>query len=293
MTRHHAMSAPDHPSRDADDAPRNAARVVRPRIVALVRAQVTGSTLQNAIAGRMVVEAVTTVRALSQRVRARGRPLRALIVEPVDADGVTAATVLPQLAAARPTLPMIGYCDPWNDESHSVVELVRAGVHEIIFRGIDDAGHALRRAIHSATHMSAAAQVLDGLRPHLTPDGSALVTFCIQQVRGGLTPRQMALGLGVSLRTLHRRCASSGLPLPSALITWVRLLLVVQLLIQSDESIEQIALGLDFPSAVALRNTFKRYTGMRPTEARDNGGLSPLLESFLAQRAGARPPRRR
>ena len=58
-------------------------------------------------------------------------------------------------------------------------------------------------------------------------------------------------------------------------------------------TVEQVALKLDFPSGAALRNMFKRYTGLRTTEVRENGGVRCLIHAFkrelAAVSAGKRP----
>ena len=66
-----------------------------------------------------------------------------------------------------------------------------------------------------------------------------------------------------------------------------------RLLDDPGRTIEQVALKLDFPSGAALRNMFKRYTGLRTTEVRENGGVRCLVHTFkreLAAVSAGKPP---
>ena len=64
------------------------------------------------------------------------------------------------------------------------------------------------------------------------------------------------------------------------MICWLRLLLVAHELEQPGYPVERIAVDFDFPSSTALRNMLKRYTGLRPAELRQNGGLRCALHLF-------------
>ena len=69
--------------------------------------------------------------------------------------------------------------------------------------------------------------------------------------------------------------------------------MAARLLEDPGRTIEQVALKLDFASGTALRNMFKRYTGLRTTEVRENGGVRCLLHAFkreLAAVSAGRPP---
>jgi AraC-like DNA-binding protein len=99
--------------------------------------------------------------------------------------------------------------------------------------------------------------------------------------------------MGVHRKTLVDRLKAAHLPSPRAMIGWCRLLMAARLLDDPGRTVEQVALKLDFPSGAALRNMFKRYTGLRTTEVRENGGVRCLLHAFkrelAAVTAGKRP----
>jgi transcriptional regulator GlxA family with amidase domain len=76
------------------------------------------------------------------------------------------------------------------------------------------------------------------------------------------------------------------------MIQWCRLLIAARMLEDPGRAVEHVALLLDFPSGASLRNMLKRYTGLRPLEIRENGGMRCVLHilrqtlSPLARRPG-------
>ena len=53
-------------------------------------------------------------------------------------------------------------------------------------------------------------------------------------------------------------------------------------------TLEQAALRLEFPSGTALRNMLMRYTGLKPRELRENGGVHCVMHLFRRELGGAR-----
>ncbi len=99
--------------------------------------------------------------------------------------------------------------------------------------------------------------------------------------------------MGVHRKTLVDRLKAARMPSPRAMIGWCRLLIAARMLDDPGRTVEQVALKLDFPSGAALRNMFKRYTGLRTTEVRENGGVRCLIHAFkhelAAVSAGRKP----
>jgi methylphosphotriester-DNA--protein-cysteine methyltransferase len=56
--------------------------------------------------------------------------------------------------------------------------------------------------------------------------------------------------------------------------------MVAHALDQGGMSVERAAMDFGYPSAPALRNLCKRYTGLRWSEVRRHGGLAYLVERF-------------
>jgi AraC-like DNA-binding protein len=164
--------------------------------------------------------------------------------------------------------------------SSDILAMAHAGVHELIIQGFDDVGVALRTVAESAARQCAATRVLEALRRELPPVTVPFVQFCLE--RAWLTPTvtEAARYLGVHRKTLLYRLRRTMLPPPHAIIGWCRLFVAAHMLEDPQRSVAQIALALDFSSSAALRGMLRRYTGLRPQQIRECGGLDVVLSSF-------------
>jgi AraC-like DNA-binding protein len=92
---------------------------------------------------------------------------------------------------------------------------------------------------------------------------------------------QVARALNIHRKTLVNHCSAEGFPPPGSVIAWCLLLLTAGLLATPGVTVERIAVQLNFPSATALRNMLKRYTGLRPSDLRAENALAELCAEFL------------
>jgi AraC-like DNA-binding protein len=204
----------------------------------------------------------------------------AVIVCPSDRAGMPAATILREIARARPDVPLVAYCRAGVEHSADIRGLAAAGVHEYLFAGIDDSGIALRAVLDSARRECATDAVLQRLGPLLPKRLQTFAEYCLAQPATTKSVAGVASMLGVNRKTLVNHCAQEGCPPPAELIAWCRLVLVAYLLERTDRTVESIALELDFPSDTALRNMMKRYTGLRAIEVRQRGGVACVLDAL-------------
>jgi AraC-like DNA-binding protein len=264
------------------------------RVAALVLGRLERARLQDAVRGRAVIEQVDTVAALEQLVARSVPRVSAVIAEPFDIQRTPVAPTLARLRAEYPGVALIGFCQPAHKYSTEIVALVRAGVHELVFRGVDDTSVAFRQTLARASQTSAAREVLNALRPHLTTDAIAIVETSVQYAWPDFSSRALAQVLGVNVKTLVKQCRGSGLPSPGALLNWVRLMVVAYLLEAEGRALEHVAAAFGLDSASPLRNLMKRYTGLRSLEVRTGGGLKVVIDAFLREDAfGRREPRPR
>lgn len=215
-----------------------------------------------------------------------GRELGACILEPRDADGVATDAFVAALHTRLPAVPVLAYCSPAHTPSADVLAMARAGVSGLILEGYDDARAALRRAIETAATDATARHLLAALGPSLPRSARVMVEFCLLHGREPLSVGVVADALGVDRKTLATRLASAGLPEPRVVIAWSRLCLAMRALEVRAVSIERIALEFGYPSASALRNLCKRYTGRRFTDLRAAGGSSCMVHLFRGALVG-------
>ena len=226
----------------------------------------------------------------------------ALILEAQDVSGVPTMPFVAQVNDSLPAVPILGYCAVGLRRGGEAVALIRAGVHDIVLRGVDDGALALRDAVVGASHSTAANRVISALRPLVHPSILPLLEHCLSFGRRAIRVAAAAQALGVHRKTLVNLCARAKLPPPAMLVGWCRLFLVAALLERKSYTVERIANELDYASSTALRNAIRRYVGVTATEVRERGGLQFVLDHFARrledwqlgpQGRGHRPRRRR
>jgi AraC-like DNA-binding protein len=200
-----------------------------------------------------------------------------VVIDPRDRSGNPTIPFIRKIREEYPNVPMVAYCALTPYTSSDVLALARAGVNDLILRGIDDERVTLRSALASAQDHCVAKRALDVLAPSVPASVHPFLSYCLEHAGGTLTVGDVAKALGVHRKTLVDRLSAAGLPNPSAMIAWCRLLGAASLLEDPGRPVEQVAMLLDFPSGAALRNMLKRYTGLRPGEIRENGGMNCVL----------------
>ena len=215
---------------------------------------------------------------------------RVVLVEPTDVGGRSTTPLIASLRMGFPNVPVIAYCDPRSVTSAQILDMARAGVNELVMRGVDDVRLALMAALDGAERHCAAERVVAMLGPRLPESIAPIVRFFLHNAARPVTVEDAAAALGVHRKTLFTRLAAAGYPPPSVLASWCRLLLASKLLEDPGRPIERVALDLDFSSGTALRNMLRRYTGLTPVEVRARDGFEHLYGLFVA---ASPSPRRR
>lgn len=260
-----------------------------PILLALVLGTEERRRVSDAVRDRAQVRFVERIEELLFNLRSETRPILALLVEPTDRDNRKLAGTVCSLKQQMPALAIIGYCRIGHEHSASIRELAAAGVHELVFRGVDDSGVVLRSIVGSAVQACAAEVILVRTLPLLPTPLHPFIKFCIANPQNAHTVGEVASALGVNRKTLVNYCARASLPPPASLLAWCRLLLAAHYLGTTTRTVEKIALQLDFPSDTSLRNLIKRYTGVRALELKTRGGtlfvLGRMRDTLEAHRA--------
>ena len=261
-------------------------RVARPAVLALLRDRDAAARVSDALrpgvpgappqAGASV-RCVTTVRAFAEALA--GRSYALVIVDARDADGIPTEETVRTLRQRHPDVPVIGHAAARSGLASDALALARAGVHELVIAGIDDAAAALRAALARAARRSAAERILADVAAVVPADAIPLVRYCLEHAAAAPTVPEIARALGVSRQTLAARLRAAGAPGPRELSLWCRLLLAAELLAGGGRTVDQVALTFDFPSANALRNALRRHADLGPADLR-KVGAGPLLAAF-------------
>jgi AraC-like DNA-binding protein len=206
-----------------------------------------------------------------------------LVLDVRDRDGASTLPTVIRIRTGYPSVPVVLYFALGPDASQDIKNFVRAGVNELVFRDFTDLRIPLRAAITTAQDHCSAKAILQELEPVVPDAVRPIMQYCLENARRSMTVEQVATAFGVHRKTLVERLTSVGFPAPSAVISWCRILVAARLLEDPGRSIEQVALVLDFPSGTSMRNMVRRYTGLRPYEVRENGGMRCVLHAFKRQ----------
>jgi AraC-like DNA-binding protein len=261
-------------------------RAERPEVLALLRDRDAAARVAEALrpgvpgapphAGASV-RMVATVRAFTQALA--DRPYALAVVDARDGEGVATEETVRAVRVRYPDLPVVGHAVARVGLSADAIALVRAGVHELVISGIDDAAAAFRAALVRATRRSAAERILAAVARTVPAEALPLVRYCLEHAAAAPSVPEIARALGVSRQTLSARLRAADLPGPRALAVWCRLLLAADLLAGGGRTVDQAALTFDFPSANAFRNTLRRHAGVGPADLRRLGSAG-LLAAF-------------
>jgi AraC-like DNA-binding protein len=200
------------------------------------------------------------------------------------------APALAKLIERHPFVPFLGYCGTGPHDAAHVQELVRAGVHDLVFANVDDHPAFLRARVVGGEEACAARAVRSRLEGVVPPTLKDLIEYCVQFPRESHDVGSIAAALGVDRRTVNSWCKQAHVPSPRAIATWVRLLLAVELLGSPSQCVERVANSLEFASGSAFRNLCRRHFNARPTDLRASAGRDLAYAAFARAMNGQCEP---
>lgn len=211
--------------------------------------------------------------------------LALVVVDALDVAGRSMASAVTSIRRGFPSIPILAYCSLSASASAAVLDVARAGVTGLVFRGVDDVGYAMRAAIRSACQRSIAERVHQAVVRQTPIAVRPLLQYAISRVADNPTVDDAAMSLAVDRKTLFnwlRRCGDLA---PREFINWVRVAIGVGMLEDPRRTAEQVALELGFSSGTAFRNMLQRYTGVTCSHIRGTGGLERVLALFTSRLA--------
>lgn len=209
---------------------------------------------------------------------------RAVITEMHDRNRESTAPAIEVLRAKHPSLPVLVYLSLSAPAVRELVAITSTTtVSGVVFRSIDDAGTALRAVLSATYRRMPTATVMQVIEPLVPGALRPFFTYCVTAAARPITVGNAAAALGVPRRTLGERLQRAGLPDPSRIIGWCRLLHAAWLLDDPHRSVKQVAGILGFASDAAFHNLLRRYTGLTSAVVRELGGHSLVLTAFVEE----------
>lgn len=161
--------------------------------------------------------------------------------------------------------------------------LGRSGVDGVVIAGRTGGALTLRQAADQALARALGRRVARRLDGRCAP----LLVRCMARAAvgaaDGLDTRDLAEPEGLSVGSLRRRLRRDGLPPPTRILLWGRLLAAADMLERDGGSVERTGHRLGYSSGAALSRALRHGTGRSPTTLRDRGGLVCALEAFLGR----------
>jgi AraC-like DNA-binding protein len=237
------------------------------------------SRLEGAVGSNHHVRACATWAALEQCCTAH--PVAVAVVD-LYADGTPNFEALRRLRARFSTLAVVAYVALVPDRNRDLFDLGRAGLVGLLLTDVDDRPRTIQQVVEQAE----ARGVADELRRHLAGQPMIVrdaVLIAVLRAHEMLTGDRLATILARPRRTVSQALADHGFPPPAKLVTWGRLIVAAQMLLDRQRSADAVARALAFPSGSAFRNTCQRYLGLRPNEIRTAGGPRAVIDRFLAE----------
>ena len=207
----------------------------------------------------------------------------AVVAEWRDSAGGTVRDMVVQLRSDYPAVPILVYAPLTQQGAKDLLEASDAGATDTIIADYDDLGVTLSRRISVANSVALGECLLARIGLDLPAGTVSLVRFYFRNGRSAPPVPVAARTLGINRRALTAQCTAAGLPSPSTLASWTRIMIAAQLLEDPSCTAVAAAAELRFATVWAFRKTLRRLTGLTPSEVRERGGSGCVFELFASR----------
>lgn len=213
----------------------------------------------------------------------------------VDADQPNRQEALHRLAALQrlhPGIAMVAFGD-FEGQEQTVYRLGRLGVDGVVTARLEaESGH-VRDAVEQALLASRARRAAALLKGRSGALSVQALAWCVENARERPSVEALAEAMGKSPASFTSHLRDEGLPPPSRLLLWGRLLLASALLARDGRTVEEAAYQVGYAGASALARAMKREVGRTPGEVATGRGMEDVFQALLPRRRpGGRGPLR-
>ena len=145
---------------------------------------------------------------------------------------------------------------------------------------------AIESAVLQAAGVCRVRRLLDDVAKRASGDVERIFARVLAMSLRPCTVEAVAARLGLSTRTLFRRCATLGIPSPKRLCSMARIFTVERLAEWSGQPSGAVALALGFSDYANYRRLVRRMFGAAPSVMRQRGGLGLVTMAILRELAG-------
>ena len=155
----------------------------------------------------------------------------------------------------------------------------------VTLRPGDDDFDAIESAVLRAAGAHRVRRLLDDVAKRASGDVERIFARVLAMSVRPCTVPAVAARLGLSTRTLLRRCAVLGIPSPKRLCSMARIFTVERLAEWSGQPSGAVALALGFSDYANYRRLVRRMLGAPPSVVRQRGGLGLVTMAILRELA--------
>jgi AraC-like DNA-binding protein len=226
----------------------------------------------------------------------RTAPASALIVVDPYFDGREEGELSVELSSLLnrfPSLTVIGALELKPGRGDDLLKLGQWGVVQVIDLEEETTAIGLGRRLLAARGRPLRGLVERQLPSYTSAAARSILSAATSIVAEGGQGRDLAKALYITPRTLSRWCRKAGLPPPKRLLAWMRILLAAEFLDDPGRPVSAVALACGYAADSSLRLALRRFTGLNPTELREQGAFETASVAFVNALAEARAPKRR
>lgn len=201
----------------------------------------------------------------------------------VDADHPDRATALGRIAQLRERHPAI-----------AIIACVEAGYDLGIYDlgGLGIAGilicrpqptRKIRAEVDRALATARADRIARSLEGRFASPGPDAIGWAVEHAGPDTTVDKLAAALGHTPRSLRQALDDAGLPAPTRVLLWGRLLLAGARLGRDGRTVEDVAFSLGYSTATSLARAMKSQTGLTPGEVSAEGGMDRVHDALFRE----------
>lgn len=209
----------------------------------------------------------------------------------VDADHPDRAAASEQIAGLRvrhPGLAIIACVEAGYDLGY--YDLGGLGVSGILVYRPQPAAK-IRAEVDRALATARADRVARSLQDRYAAPGPDAIGWAVEHAGADTSVEKLAAALGHTPRSLRHALEGAGLPAPTRVLLWGRLLLAGARLGRDGRTVEDVAFSLGYSTATSLARAMKGQTGLTPGQVSAAGGMERVREALFPE-TGARATRR-
>ena len=213
----------------------------------------------------------------------REPPSTMVLAEPFAAGGQPDSG-LQDFLLRMPSLPVVAAVDLGRAPVPATRQILAWGVSGVVDLGFDRAPDSLPCRLGAAHARPFKRRLQAGLSAHVPARARILIHGAAAVTVDGGLGEDFADMFGVKLKTMTGWCVRLCLPAPRQLLAWMRVLLALMLLEETDRTWRAVATGCGYSNDTNLRRTLTARLGPAPAgQARRRWTFTEAITAFNAE----------